>query len=240
MSPLTRKNAIQILVLLPLLLTLGCAGLGGPPIPLWDPASFNTVAVLPVRMTVLTGREYFKSEDTDISNRMGGMMQEALSVVMVHRGYDVLAPEDLSERLMEEEDLSEAFTALASAFGYMGNQGNASPEEVMASASIIGEKLGVDLLVLAHGNGEYHSFEENLFQGVVTGLLSKGKEYYDTPESFLRAEAYFVDSRTGSRVARILPRRLPYEKTVAALSRRLNGLLRRVPAKGIPEEYPQP
>jgi len=203
-------------------------------------ASVDTVAVLPVRMTVLTGREYFKSEDTDISNRMGGMMQEALSVVMVRRGYDVLAPEDLSERLMEEEDLSEAFTSLASAFGYMGNRGNASPEEARASASIIGEKLGADLLVLAHGNGEYHSFEENLFQGVVTDLLSKGRERYNVPSSFLRVEVYFVNSGTGSGIARILPRHLPYEKSVAALSKRVNGLLRRVPVKEIPGEYPQP
>jgi len=234
MSPLTRKHGILILAALSFLLSAGCAGVSGPPIPLWDPAFYNTVAVLPVRMTVLTGREYFQSEDTDISNRMGGMIQESLSVVMRHRGYDVLAPEDLSERLMEEDDLSEAFAALASAHGYMGNQGNAPWEEAMAGAALIGEKLGADLLVLAHGKGEYHSFEESLFQGVITGLLSKGREQYNTPPSFLSVDVYFVDPGAGARVARILPRRFPYEKTVVTLSRRVNGLLRRVPAKPQP------
>jgi hypothetical protein len=226
-----RKHAVSTFLTFSLLLTAGCAGISEPPAPLWDSAFYQTVAVLPVRMTVLTGGEYFQSEDTELSNRMGAMVQESLSVVMRQRGYDVLAPEDLSERLMKEDDLSEAFAALASAHGYMGKQGGASWEDAMGGAALIGEKLGADLLVLAHGNGEYHSFEETLFQGLVTGFLSKGREQYRTPPSYLNLDVYFVDPRAGVRLARILPRRFSYEQTVVALSRRLNSFLRRVPVK---------
>jgi hypothetical protein len=230
MTPIKNHLAI-FLAALSALLFFGCAGMMKPPSPLWNPAAYNTVAVLPVRMTILTGRELFKSEDTEISDRMGGMMQEALSVVMRYRRYEVLAPGDLSEKLMEEDDLAEAFAVLAAAFGYMGDERGAQWEDAIDGAALIGEKLGADLLVLAHGNGEYHSFEENLFQGVVTGLLSKGKEQYQAPPSFLNLDVFFVDPAAGIRLARILPRNMPYEKKAVTLAKVLDRHLRRVPVR---------
>jgi len=214
-----------------LLVLGGCAGMSEPPAPLWDPNLYETIAVLPVRMSMVTGREFFQSEDTDLSDRMGGLMQESLSAAMRLKGYEVLAPEDLSERLMEEDDLADAFFSLADAYGFMGDQTYVTPLEAMEGAALIGEELGADLIVLAHGNGEYHSFEENLFQGMITGFLSGGKEAYDTPSSFLRLEVFFVDGVEGTRVARILPRSIPFEKSLIPLTRRVRGLLRRVPEK---------
>jgi hypothetical protein len=235
MTPI-KKHLTLFLAALSLIMTAGCAGMFKPPPPLWNAAAYNTVAVLPVRMTVLTGRELFKSEDTERSDRMGGMMQEALSVVMRHRGYEVLAPGDLSEKLMEEDDLSEAFAILAAAHGYMGDEGRAPWEEAIESAALIGDKLGADLLVLAHGNGEYHSFEENLFQGVVTGLLSKGREQYQTPPSYLDLDVFFVDPVAGVRIARLLPRQMSYEDKAIPLAKMLDRHLRRVPVKQQPGE----
>ena len=226
-----RRMPGKILPILILIGLTGCAGISKPPTPLWDPNLYDTIAVLPVRMSILTGREFFQAEDTDLSNRMGGLMQESISVAMRLKGYDVLAPEDLSERLMEEDDLAEAFFSLAGAHGFMEDQVHVPPEEVIAQAALIGERLGADLIVLAHGNGEYHSFEEHLFQGMVTGLLSRGRDHYQTPSSFLKLETFFLDGAEGTRVARILPRSFPFEKSLIPLTRRVKGLLRRVPEK---------
>lgn len=227
----SRRFLAIILTGLPLLLSYSCAGGGPPPAPLWDPALYDTVAVLPVRMTILTGREYFKSENTELSGNMGGMMQESLSVVMRHRGYEVLAPGDLSERLMDEDDLSEAFAVLAAAHGYMGKERTTPWAEAVEGAALIGEKLGADLLVLGHGKGEYHSFEENLFQGLVTGFLSKGREQYQAPPSYLNLDVFFLDPAAGVRLARIPARGMSYEDDPVPLARMLNRYLRRIPVK---------
>ena len=226
-----RALPAPFLLVLTLMTLAGCAGMSTPPQPLWDPGLYDTIAVLPVRMTVLTGRELFKSEDTDLSDMMGGLMQESLSTALRLKGYGVLAPEDLSERLFEEDDLSEAFFSVAGAYGFMGDEGQVSREEAMEGAALIGEKLGADLLVIAHGNGEYHSFEETLFQSMVTGFITKGREVYDTPPSFLRADIFFVDGAEGVGVARILPRSFPFEKDLVPLTRRISRLLGRVPEK---------
>ena len=229
-----------------LLLVIDCAGTYPPPAPLWDSSLYDTVAVLPVRMTVSTGRPPFTTEDTELSGTMGGKVQEALSIVMRYKGYDVLSPDDLSERLMDEEDLSEAFFNLASSQGLMGPDQKAPWEEGMAGAALIAQELGADLLVVAHGQGEYHSAGENLIQGLVTGLLSKGKEHYQAPPSFLEVDIFFIDPVSGARIAR-LPGRTGYESEIIPLSRALDRVLRRVPEKqnpesGIenPEEMPKP
>ena len=172
-------------------------------------------------------------------------MQEGLSIIMRTRGYEVLAPGDLSEKLMKDDDLAEAFRVLAAAHGYMGPDEEVPWDEAQRGAALIGGQLGADLLVLAHGRGEYHSFEENLFQSFITGILSKGREQYDTPSSFLDLDVFFVDPDAGSRVARILSRRMPYEDKVVPLSRVLDRYLRRIPvrqepgpASQMPEEIP--
>ncbi len=236
MIPRTPSVGLLAAGTLCILLLAGCAGTYTPPPPLWDAALYSRVAVLPVRMTVATGRPPFTSEDTELSDTMGGKMQEALSVVMRVRGYEVLSPTDLSERLFKEDDLAEAFVSLASSQGVMGPDRKAPEEEGMEGAAIIGEKLGADLLVLAHGNGEYHSAGENLFQGLVTGLLSKGREQYQAPPSFLAADILFIDPLARHRVARFPRSRVAYEDDVPRLSKLFDRVLRRVPVKVNPED----
>jgi len=217
------------------LLSFGCAGTYTPPPPLWDSSLYNTVAVLPVRMTVGTGRPPFTSENTELSGTMGGKMQEALSIVVRYRGYEVLSPDDLSERLMDENDLAEAFVSLAASQGMMGPDQTTSYDEGMEGAALIGEKLGADLLVLAFGKGEYHSAGENLVQGIVTGLLSKGRQQYHAPPSFLEADIIFIDPATGGRIAYFPGSRTSYEEEIIRLSKAMDRVLRRVPVKQNPE-----
>jgi len=185
-------------------------------------------------MTVATGRPPFTSENTELSGTMGGKMQEALSIVVRYRGYEVLSPDDLSERLMEEDDLAEAFVSLAASQGLMGPDQSISNEEGMEGAALIGKELGADLLVIAYGRGEYHSAGENLVQSIVTGLLSKGKQHYQTPPSFLETNILFVDPVTGSRIARFPGSRIDYEDEIIQLSRAMDRVLRRVPVKQEP------
>lgn len=230
------KFLFFILFTCPLLLVTGCAGTYTPPPPLWDASLYDTVAVLPVRMIIATGRPPFTSEDTELSDQMGGKVQEALSIVTRYKGYQVLSPDDLSERLMEEEDLAEAFISLAASQGLMGADRTAPHEEGMAGAALIAEKLGADLLVLAHGYGEYHSTGENLVQSLVTGLLSKGREQYQAPPSFLETNIVFVDPAAGRRIARFPGRRISYETEIIPLSRAFDRMLGRVPEK----QYPVP
>ena len=230
-----------------LLLFNGCAGTYTPAPPLWESSLYNTVAVLPVRMTVATGRPPFTSEDTELSGNMGGKMQEALSIVVRYRGYEVLSPDDLSERLMKEDDLADAFVSLAASQGLMGPDRTAPPEEGMEGAALIAEKLGADLLVIAYGQGEYHSGGEALVQALVTGFLSKGRQQYNPPPSFLETNIIFVDPATGRRIARFPGSRMAYESEIIPLSQALDRVLRRVPVKQEPddeseeqEEMPKP
>ena len=239
MKSLTLKTLFLSLITVSLLLAAGCAGTYTPAPPLWDSSLYNTVAVLPVRMTVATGRPPFTSEDTELSGTMGGKMQEALSIVVRYRGYEVLSPDDLSERLMKEDDLADAFVSLAASQGLMGSDRTASHEEGMEGAAIIGEKLGADLLVIAYGQGEFHSGGENLVQSLVTGFLSKGKQQYDAPPSFLEANIHFVDPATGSRIARFPGSRMAYESEIIPLSKALDRVLRRVPVRQNAEDRTQ-
>ena len=239
MKSLNLKTLFLPLITVSLLLAAGCAGTYTPPPPLWDSSLYNTVAVLPVRMTVATGRPPFTSEDTELSGTMGGKMQEALSIVVRYRGYEVLSPDDLSERLMKEDDLADAFVSLAASQGLMGPDRTASPEEGMEGAALIAEKLGADLLVIAYGRGEFHSGGENLVQALVTGFLSKGKQQYDAPPSFLEANILFVDPATGSRIARFPGSRMAYESEIIPLSKALDRVLRRVPVKQNAEDRTQ-
>lgn len=237
-SPTMKILSIS-LITASLLFAAGCAGTYTPAPPLWDSSLYDTVAVLPVRMTIATGRPPFTSENTELSGTMGGKMQEALSIVVRYRGYEVLSPDDLSERLMKEDDLADAFVSLAASQGLMGPDRTASHEEGMEGAALIAEKLGADLLVIAYGRGEYHSGGENLVQSLVTGFLSKGKQQYDAPPSFLEANILFVDPATGSRIARFPGRRMGYESEIIPLSKVLDRVLRRVPVKQNAEDKTQ-
>lgn len=234
------KRIYFILAAFSLFLVTGCAGTFAPPPPLWDASLYDTVAVLPVRMIVATGRPPFTSEHTELSGEISGKMQEALSIVMRSKGYAVLSPDDLSERLMKEDDLADAFVNLASSQGLMGQERKAPRDEGMAGAALIAEKLGADLLIVAHGNGEYHSTGENLFQGIVTGLLSKGKEQYQAPPSFLEVNINFIDPVAGSRIARLPGRRMEYQNNIIPLSKMLDRVLRRVPKKMVPVPSTRP
>jgi hypothetical protein len=182
-------------------------------------------------MTIGTGRPPFTSEDTDLSNDMGGKIQEALAIAMRLKGYEVLAPLDSTERLMDEDDLSDAFGVLAAAHGYMDGSGNVNWEEAMDGAALIGEKLGADLLILGRGRGEYHSAGENLVQGLLTGILSKGKQYYEAPPSFLKLDASFIDPAARRRIARFPSRQLPYEDKLLSLVKLMSRQMGRVPVK---------
>ena len=213
-----------------ILLAVDCAPRQPAP-PLWHPDAYNSVLVLPIRMTVGTGRPPFTSEDTDLSNDIAGKMQEALSIAMRSKGYDVLAPLDSTERLMDEDDLSDAFGILAAAHGYMDESGNVDWEEAMDGAALIGEKLGADLLILGRGHGEYHSGGENLVQTLLTGLLSKGKEYYEAPPSWLSIDAFFIDTAGRSRVARLPSRQMAYQSEILPLAKMLNRYMGRVPVR---------
>jgi len=239
MKESTLKLCFYITVVFPVLLVSGCAGTYTPRPPLWDSSLYNTVAVLPVRMTVATGRPPFTSEDTELSGTMGGKMQEALSIVMRYNGYEVLSPDDLSERLMKEDDLAEAFVSLAASQGLMGPERTAPFDEGMEGGALIGEKLGADLLVVAYGQGEYHSSGENIVQGLLTGLLSRGKEQYQAPPSFLEADIIFIDPLAGRRIARFAGARMTYEDEIIRLSKVLDRVLRRVPKKQNPERGTQ-
>ena len=227
----TLNLLFKILVTFSLLLSFGCAGTYTPPPPLWDSSLYNTIAVLPVRMTVATGRQPFTSENTELSGTMGGKMQEALSIVVRYKGYEVLSPDDLSERLMKEDDLADAFVSLAASQGLMGPDRTASPVDGMEGAALIGEKLGADLLVIAYGNGEYHSGGENLVQSIVTGLLSNGKQQYQAPPSLLEVNILFIDPVTGNRIAHFPGSRMAYENEIIRLSKAVDRVLRRVPEK---------
>ena len=221
----------QLIAVCAVLFLSGCAGTRTPPPPLWDQSLYDTIAVLPVRMTVATGSPPFTTEDTELSGAMGGKVQEALSVVMRYKDYDVLSPDDLSERLMKEDDLADAFIDLAASQGLMGPDRTAPHDIGMEGAALIAEKLGADLLIVAYGNGEYHSAGEKLVQSIVIGVLSKGKEQYHAPPSYLEVNIYFIDPGTGSRIATMPARRIAYEDEIIPLSRILDRVLKRVPQK---------
>ena len=110
----------------------------------------------------------------------------------------------------------------------------------MEGAALIGEKLGADLLVLAYGRGEYHSAGESLVQSLVTGLLTRGREQYQPPPSYLQTNITFIDPVAGRSIARFPGARMEYENQVLPLSKVLDRVLRRVPAKPNTEVMPKP
>ncbi|UCF30058.1 MAG: hypothetical protein JSV26_08210 [bacterium] len=220
---------VPFLILAALTVT-GCAGAFEPPPPLWEPGRYSTIAVLPSRMEISTGAP-FTSKNTELSDRYGALVQEAIAVAMVNKGYEVLAPMDSNERIAEDDDLMEAFMELA--FG----AGVAPPEAYrdrryegpLETAPVLGEALGADLIVLSAGEGEYHSAGEALVQGILTSVLTKGKQQYQAPPSYLVTEVVFVDPELERVVARLRTGRYDYVSDVPRAAGVFLRLFRRIP-----------
>ena len=208
----------------------GCAGMFEPPPPLWEPGRYSTIAVLPTRMEIATGAP-FTSKNTDLSNRYGGLVQEAIAIALVKKGYDVMAPLDSNDRISEDDELMEAFMGLAVGAGvapteaYQGGPRSGSLED----APRLAEALGVDLLVLSAGGGEYHSGGESLVQGILTSVITKGKQHYQAPPSYLETKVVFVDPELERVAARLRTRRYDYVKDVSSAAGVFLRLFRRIP-----------
>jgi hypothetical protein len=183
--------------------------------PLWPPDRYTRVLVLPVHMTVSTGAPPFTTPDTDLSDRQGGLAQNALSLVFRARGYQLVNPDDANERMRKDPKLMEAVRMLAAREGFLGEErefgdvfvpGSAPGKDSRSAvprtagedeARTLGLSFGADLLVIAAGSGEFHDFKESLF----TALVSGGRQ--DTPPSWLRVTVAAVDTATGLTVARL-------------------------------------
>ena len=230
------RFSIHAAALLFAALAAGCAGTGVPPAPLWDASLYRTVAVLPARMVVGTGAPPFTSPNTDLSNRLGDLMQQAVAAALVQKGYEVLAPLDLNERLSKEKELGELFMSLAAGFGLLPDSGNVSDaqDRGLEDATALAEGIGADLLVLVRGSGEYHSAGENIVQGVLTGVLTRGRQQYNAPRSALQADVFFVDPRRQTRLAGLRTGSMPFVDELMPLLREMGRQLRRVPARSVP------
>ena len=184
-------------------------------------------------MVIKTGVPPFTSPDTDLSNELGAVVQQALSGVMVYRGYKVLAPLDVEERLEKDRDLSEAFMKLALAEGIApaDSPPDHSSGKSMESAKTVASALGADLLVLAYGDGEYHSTGESILQGIFTNIITKGKQQYQEPPSYLSAHMIFVDPNLERPLARLSSGNMPFIKDPVRLARILDGRTKRIPSR---------
>ncbi len=219
-----------------LLLTLaasvlvGCAGAFKPPPPLWEPGRYTTIAVLPSRMEISSGAPLV-SRNTDLTNKYTGLVQEAIAVALVRKGYDVLAPLDVNETVFGGDELREVFMDLAWGAGvapqeaYQGRTYTGSLE----SAPVLAEVLGADLLVLSAGEGEYHSAGESLVQGILTSVLTKGKHQYQAPASYLQARVVFVDPALQRTAARLRTGRFDYVTDIQPAANVFLRLFRRIP-----------
>ncbi len=205
-----------------------------PPPPLWDSGMYTTIAVLPIRVEITTGAPPFTSKDSDLSSELSGKMTEAAAVALRYKGYDLLAPLDINEKIQNEKELSRSLMELAALSGLLPevNPLNAPEGVTMADASAhIGQELGADILVLGTGNGEFHGFGENVLQGVLTGILTKGKKQYEAPPSFLKAHIVFIDAANGAILTRFYTRQMSWTKETIPLARMLDRQFRRVPVK---------
>jgi len=236
--PMNRKVlriAHVIGLLLSVLLIAGCSGMFEPPPPLFDAGRYKTIAVLPARVVVKTGSPPFLAENTELTGKISGIAQEAVSTVMVVKGYDVMAPLDINDKLRDDKSLEEDFMNVAIRSGFMGDKGP-PPEGYEAgegAASRLAKTLGADMIILVHGSGEFHSFGENLVQSIVTDIISDGKKKSQSRPSYLTMELIFVDP-AGERVeARMWTGKFTYSDTVPALSRNLETRMMRVPVRRV-------
>ena len=214
-------------------LAAGCAGMPSHRPPLWDAELYPVAAVLPVRMVINTGAPPFTSHDTDLSNEMGAVLHQALSAVMVYRGYKVPAPLDVEERLGKSRELSEAFMDLALTAGIAPEDSPSghSRGSSLRSAQKVATALGADLLVLAYGDGEYHSTGETILQGIFTGVLTKGKQQYREPPSYLSAHMIFVDPALERPIAGLSTGHMTFVRDPVGLARVLAARTKRIPVR---------
>ena len=216
-----------------MLFTTACAGMFEPPPPLFDAGRYKTIAVLPARVVVKTGSVPFLAENTELTGKISGIAQEAVSTVMVMKGYDVLAPLDLNDKLRDDKSLEEDFMNVAIRSGFMGDKGPPPDGYTRGEGSggRLAEALGADMIILVHGSGEFHSFGENLVQSIVTDIISDGKKKARSRPSYLTMELIFVDP-AGERVeARMWTGKFTFSNTVPAMSRYLETRMTRVPVR---------
>ncbi len=222
---------MRAIIILATVLAAGCAGVPSQRPPLWDAEAYPIAAVLPIRMVIKTGVPPFTSDNTDLSNEMGAVIHQALSAVMVYRGYEVLAPLDIEERLGKDRKLSEAFMDLAMSAGIApgGSPPGYSSGGSLKSAETVASALGADLLVLAYGDGEYHSAGESIIQGLLTGMITKGERQYREPPSYLSVHMIFVDPGLDRPIAGLYSGRMPFIKDPVRLARALDDRTKRIP-----------
>jgi len=230
-----RNTCIIALALMGLLIT-SCAGMFEPPPPLFDSGRYNTIAVLPARVVVKTGAPPFLADNDELTGKISGLAQEAVSTVMVVKGYDVMAPLDINDKLRADRSLEDAFMEVALKSGFMRDKGP-PPEGYDApggSGRKLAEALGADMIVLVQGKGEFHSFSENLVQSIVTDIISDGKKQARSRPSYLEMELIFVDPR-GERVeARLWTGGFSYTDKIVPMSRYLERKMVRVPVRTRP------
>jgi hypothetical protein len=229
MRPVLRK--LTFAALLTAMINLSaCAGIQPAP-PLWEPGMYGSMAVLPMRVQIKTGAPPLTSEDSELTSKLSGTATEAASVALRYRGYRIFAPLEVTDRLDADKEMEVAFLDLAAASGIMNERPGLiyDQEKGAAAAAKLGEKLGVDILVLGRGNGEFHGFGENLVQGILTGILTDGKSQYDPPPSYLSLDLMFIDTKTGHRIARIYADRMTYADETIKLARVLDRRFGRIP-----------
>ncbi len=218
------------------LLTASCGGMFEPPPPLFDSGRYNTIVVLPARVVINTGSPPFMAENSELTGKISGLAQEAVSTVMVVKGYDVMAPLDVNDKLRDDRSLEDAFMDVALKSGFMSEMGPPPEDYEMPEGSgrKLAEALGADMIVLVQGNGEFHSFSENLVQGIFTNIISDGKKKAQSRPSFLKMEIIFVDP-IGERVeARLWTGGFTYTDKIIPMSRYLEQRMKRVPVRTRP------
>ncbi len=237
MKKKTLRNTHFIALLLSGLLITSCAGMFEPPPPLFDSGRYNTIAVLPARVVIKTGSPPFLAENDELTGKISGLAQEAVSTVMVVKGYDVMAPLDVNDKLRDDRSLEDAFMDVALKSGFMSEMGPPPDDYEMPEGSgrKLAEALGADMIVLVQGNGEFHSFSENLVQGIFTNIISDGKKKAQSRPSFLKMELIFVDP-IGERVeARLWTGGFTYTDKIIPMSRYLDQRMTRVPVRNRPQ-----
>ena len=178
-----------------MLFTTACGGMFEPPPPLFDSGRYNTIVVLPARVVIKTGSPPFLAENDDLTGKISGLAQEAVSTVMVVKGYDVMAPLDVNDKLRGDRSLEDAFMDVALKSGFMSEMGPPPDDYEMPEGSgrKLAEALGADMIVLVQGNGEFHSFSENLVQGIVPGSFPAVVSPTGTGRWRIPLELWFAD-----------------------------------------------
>lgn len=232
----TLRQLIKLLLILLLFAGIfaGCAGNSEPPPPLWNSASYTTIAVLPIHMTISTDAPADSSIDSDLSNEFSWKMAEAASVALRYRGYKILAPLDIGDRLKEDRRMALAVRELAALSGFIEGVDKSRaphPDVEKDAASFLGETLGADILVLGKGIGEQHSFAEAVKNGVKKWMTFGIPPVNQSPPAYLSVNMVFIDSSNGKKLTRIFASQMPWKTELIDIAKELDRQFRRVPVK---------